>query len=107
MARKSPRPKSQQPESRVILVDLTRADWKPIDPRKRSVEVEQCIAFLSERIRGQPKGIEAIADAYELYLSGEQDPRYPICKFLFLRRERKFVKLKRPIFHFKGLSERQ
>jgi len=84
MARKSPRPKSQQPESRVILVDLTRADWKPIDPRKRSVEVEQCIAFLSERIRGQPKGIEAIADAYELYLSGEQDPRYPICKFLFL-----------------------
>lgn len=68
----------------VILVDLAEADWKLIDPSKRSAEVQRLVDFLGTRIRGQHRAIDAVGDAYEEYLSGKRRAKQPLCALIFL-----------------------
>lgn len=60
------------------------ASWVVIDTQKRSDEVNKLIALLSQRVRGQSRAVDAIADAYEAYLSGKTDPKHPLCTIVHL-----------------------
>lgn len=58
--------------------------WVSVDTQKHSTEGMRCHAFLSQRVRGQDRAIDATVDAYEAYLSGKTDPKHPLCVHVHL-----------------------
>ena len=57
---------------------------KKLDTSIRSNGVREFNASLSRKIVGQPEGIEALSDVYQIFQAGLSLPNHPVGNFLFL-----------------------
>ena len=56
----------------------------PLDPNKRSTDTMDFQAALTSKIVGQPEGVQALVDLYQVFRAGLNSPGRPVGNLLFL-----------------------
>ncbi len=77
-------------DKRLIIIrgdpnpDLASGDWLQVEEGNEPDPVADCRRFLSSRIHGQDRAIDAICDSYERYVNDDLPEDEPLDSFLFL-----------------------